>query len=477
MPVEFKNKYSIKRTSNTYVLWMCTLPLMAMVITSVLVGFSGILQYTFPLVSLATGLFLFQKGISLYLPFTYYIWFFSPLLSRIVEYQNGWTNPNFRLIILTPYLVTFISSITYIKCISRQYKSEGLPFFVALISIFYSVLIGVFRGNPISFIIERFLVWSSGIFLGFYIVENWKKYLEIKESIASTFAWSALIMGIYGVVQYSSPIPWDLFWLRSSENLLDCCGWPDPWSIRVWSTLNFPFTFAYSMSASLIVLFSGSGKLALFSTFFGLLSLLLSRVRGAWLGFTISMLFLLTQSRSSQTLRLASIFISIAFGFYMLISLGLFPEDIVSRLQTFSNISTDGSFNARADIYSELASRTLADIFGRGMGGKKIIDAGALDVISTLGWVGAIPFFSSVLLIFYRILGKGSSRLDIFLNSVRTIPVGLFITLPFSNSFLLLPGVLFWSFSGISIAGSIFSSFEKFSSGKVGEPFFDCQDE
>jgi len=49
--------------------------------------------------------------------------------------------------------------------------------------------------------------------------------------------------------------------LRNAEDLQLCCGWPEPLKIRVWSTLNYPFTFAYFMMAGLLLLLSSKEAL------------------------------------------------------------------------------------------------------------------------------------------------------------------------------------------------------------------------
>jgi hypothetical protein len=424
-----------------------------------LVKFSSLLQLIHPLGSLLIAIFLYSKDPCRYLSFSYWTWFISPLLARLVEYQNHWVNPDFRLIILSPYLVTIVSAIASIKYFDQPYRKIGLPFALAFSSILYAVFVSLVRGHPIVYTAERFLAWTPGIFLGFYILTSWRRYPEHKRSIEKTFFWATIIMAVYGIIQYVYPIPWDHFWLSNADNLKGCCGWPDPWSIRVWSTLNYPFTFAYSISACLLLLFGKTGKLNILATSLGLLVFLLSRVRGAWLGWGIGLMTLFLTSKSSSQIRLILVSISIVALLYPLISMGPFSSDLVARFTTLSEISQDGSFNARLSIYRNLIGSVIFDIAGRGIGGKKIIDAGFLDIISTLGWIGLIPYMAAVFLLLKKAFTISKLYLDDFTKASRAISFSVIFTLPFNNSLLLLPGTFFWSFLGFTLAGAMYNKY------------------
>ena len=444
---------SLKNVLRPLDAWSLILIFISLIFLLIAIKFSAILQYLFPSLSLIVGIFLFSKYPPYYLSFTMWIWFLSPLVSRIVEQQNGWVDPKFRLIILAPYLVTMVSSITFISYAPKSAKKDAFPYILALSGLVYALLIGTVRGFSMMNVIERFLSWCPGIFLGIHILATYHLFPEYKKNISNTFSWAVLVMGTYGIIQYLTPLQWDYFWLSNAENLQSCCGWPDPWSIRVWSTLNFPFTFAYSMIACLLVLFERRGNQTFLSLSVGIVAFLLSRVRGAWIGYTVGLLTIFTTAKQSQQLRLISTILVLILSLYPIVTATPLSDSVMSRLQTLTNASEDNSLAIRSQIYQDLLDEILPNLVGRGMGSPKIIDAGLLDFLGTLGWIGAMPVAIGILLIFYTVFYKANAGFDSFIGTSRAISLGIFITIPFNNPLLLLPGTLFWTFAAFAMAG------------------------
>lgn len=437
--------------------WIAILGLIITTAFFLLVGFSSILQILFPILSVTVAIFLYFRYPILYLGFNWWVWFISPFISRMVEYQNGWTNPEFRLIILTPYLTTLVTSISFFRYLPKNSKEDEFPFVLAFLATLYSLLIGLIKNISIFEVLERFLSWTIGIFLGFHLCVNWKDYPKYRRNTKNTFAWSAMVMGVYGIVQYIIPIKWDQFWLKNSENLLNCCGWPDPWNIRVWSTLNYPFTFAYSMQACLIVLLTSKGAFSSGSSLMGFMALLLSRVRGAWMGCLIGVVAFASSLKFRARIRLLIAISCVGLGLYFLSNIDQFSSAVITRLQTLSNVQGDRSLQVRSSIYTALFDEVVSEFIGRGMGSSKIIDAGILDVIATLGWLGCIPYIISVVLVFFSVFKSTKIELDSFVYAARSISLSILTTLPFNNSLMLLPGVLFWGFLGMAVAGRKYS--------------------
>ena len=425
-----------------------------------LIRFSGVLQVAFPVGAFLVGLFLYLRYPILYLGFNWWVWFLSPFISRLVEYQNGVTDQSFRLIILSPYLVTTCTAIGFFRHLPRLSKREGLPFLLAFVSLFYALLIGLAQGNSLVRVIQGVLSWIPGIFLGFHFLINWREYPVYRQNTQRVFYWGVLVMGIYGVVQYVVAPEWDTFWLTNAENLQLCCGWPEPFMIRVWSTLNYPFTFGYAMMACLLVLFSRQNEASVPAIVAGLLSFLLSQIRGAWLGFSIGLIIFLISLNSRLKLRLIITIVAIITVLVPLVSLTPLSDVIGTRILSISDIEGDGSAAERQEIYIMLFNRVVGEFIGTGMGGAGIIDAGLLDALSILGWFGLLFYMSGVGILFYSLFTYTEVRFDPFMNAARSIVVSIFVTFPFNNPMLLLPGLLFWGFGGIVIAAHKFHQYQ-----------------
>ncbi|PZV18482.1 MAG: glucose-6-phosphate isomerase [Leptolyngbya sp.] len=433
--------------------WIGILGFIIPVSLCLLIRFSSILQVVFPAGALTVGVFLYLRYPILYLGFNWWVWFLSPFISRLVEYQNGIINPGMRFIILTPYLVTMLTAVTFFKQLPRLHQQGGTPFILAFVSISYAFLMGIVKGNPIPQVIQGILSWLPGIFLGVHLMVNWQDYPKFQKNTQRVFVWAILIMGIYGIYQYLVAPEWDKFWLANAEDLQLCCGWPEPQQIRVWSTLNFPFTFAYAMMACLLISIGSRGSLILPSVVIGGLSFLLSQVRGAWIGWLIGMFSFWVTLKPNLKIRVIMIFLIIGVFLVPIVISTPLAEPIIVRLQSFSDTEGDTSANERQEIYAQLLNNVLSEFLGRGMGGKGIVDAGVLDIIATLGWLGLAPYLSGIVLISFTLYSYQEIRFDPFMNASRAILPSILITLPFNNALVLLPGILFWGFSGMTIAG------------------------
>ncbi len=58
---------------------------------------AGMLRLVFPVTAFLVGVFLYWKQPLLYLGFTWWLWFLTPLAARLVDYRVGWdhsTNVN-----------------------------------------------------------------------------------------------------------------------------------------------------------------------------------------------------------------------------------------------------------------------------------------------------------------------------------------------------------------------------------------------
>lgn len=454
MPKAPNSNYSF--SLNPPLAWILILGFSFLTASLILAKLSAYLNYIFPAGALFVAVFLYSRYPILYLGFNWWLWFLVPFIARLVEYQNGWTDPELRLIILTPYLTTLLTAESFFLKPKGLILKEGLPFTLALVAVFYALFIGFAKGYAALDIGKAFLSWSTGIFFGYYLLCQWKQYPGIKSNIQNTFYWAVLLMGAYGIYQYIVAPEWDKFWLKNAEDLQLCCGWPEPYEIRVWSTLNYPFTFAYAMMACLLVLFSNLQRRfeqTLPGIYFGLFAFLLSQVRGAWVGWLIGLMSFFVKVKSGVQLRLtANIIVISTITIPLILSSPEFME-IVSRLQTLLNIKDDHSANERLEIYASLSNRALTEFIGRGLGGEAIIDAGILDVTVTLGWVGLIFFIPSIILVFTIVLSPvGAASRDYFIAAAQAIPISIFATIPFNNPFVLLPNVLFWGFLGILIA-------------------------
>ncbi|GAB4523068.1 MAG: hypothetical protein Tsb0014_00260 [Pleurocapsa sp.] len=446
----------IPEQKNAWILIFC---LVFFVTVCIVFKISSILQILFPLSTFLVGIFLYQKHNTLYLGFTWWIWFLSPFIARIVEYQNGWANPSMRLIILSPYLVTGITGISFFRHIPKTYRKDGLPFILAFIGVIYAFFIGLIQKSSSLVVIEGFLSWMPAIFFGFHIIVNWRDYPEYKQMIQCTFCWGIFLMGIYGLIQYFNLPPWDKFWLDNAQEVRGSIGWNE---IRIWSTLNLPIAFTNAIVAGLLLLISNDkNKFSIPVSAIGFLCLLLARVRSSWMGFVVGLLTTVSFLKYRVQIKLLTTILILSLCIPPLVLIEPFYERIVPRLQTITNLQEDSSVNERLRRYSENGDSVLTNFLGSGLGTKQV-DTGVLAVIDTLGWLGTIPYMGGLLILLLNSFRFVEATFDPFISASRAISLSVLTMTLGNNMMIRFYGVILWGFLAITFASHKYYQHQKY---------------
>jgi hypothetical protein len=415
-------------------------------------GLSKFLNLLFPVGAVAVGLLLFFRAPLLYLAFTWWIWFLAPLVRRFADYRSSFTDPS--PILLTPFLVTLITLITVFQAIPRAKHQGSLPFMLALTGVLYGYLIGATQSSPISASL-KVLDWLSPVSFGLHLFVNWPEYPSYRQTTQRTFLWGVLITGAYGIFQFMVAPEWDRVWMLNLADRSTTFGLPQPFAIRVWSTMHGPLVFADVMMAGLLLLTSSTNPLGFPAIVVGYLSFLLSIVRTAWLGWMIGMLNLFVFLAPKFQMRLV-VLISIAFlSLVPLITIEPFSSVINARIQSLSELSNDRSALDRQNSYAELLGKALKNGLGDGIGGQNadfVFDSAILESFFTLGWFGGIFYFGGMVLLLVRLLGTFKKSRDVFSHSVSAIILGMIVQVPLGSGIRGLPGVILWGFLGIGLA-------------------------
>lgn len=429
-------------------------------------GLGSIMRYAFPLGSFVVGIFLYLRYPIFYVSFAWWIWFLSPLVTRMVDLDSGW-DPQ-RLMLVSPFLVSLLTFFTFVRHMPRGYHQGGLPFILAFVAVLYGFLIGAIKNPPLA-TIRAALDWFTPIFFGFHLFINWRDYPQLSRNIQRTFLWGTLVSGIYGVVQYLIAPMWDRFWI--TETGLVTNGTPEPLGIRVFSTMHSPLPFAVTMMAGLLLLFSTEGILRIPAAVAGYLSFLLSAVRTSWGGWFVGFIALTTSLKPRLQMRLIVAILVMSVCVLPLTTIEPFATVINNRVQTLTSLQKDESAQARTDIYGKQLNLALSEGLGRGLGGSwtvqdtgrvegMVFDSGILDMFFTLGWFGAIPYLSGMFLLLFTLL-KGHDRLDQFANTARAISFGIFSQLALGGVMLSLPGTIFWSFLAMYVAARKYYHYQR----------------
>lgn len=452
--------------------WTAILGFVVFSAVCILAGAGSILRIAFPAGAFAVAVFLYCRYPILYLGFTWWLWFLTPWVRRLVDYRSGWTEPS--TVLLAPFLATLVTLVTFLRYFPKSYRRDGLPFVLALAGVVYAVFIGIINSKyglspkvievispggdgfsyTLSSVIVRALDWLIPILFSFHLFINWQDYPEYRQNIQRTFRWGVLVMGLYGIVQFLLAPEWDKFWLINViKGGSTAFGLPVPLGIRVFSTMNSPGPFAITLMAGLVLLLADRGIVRFFAAGAGYLTFLLTLVRSAWGAWLLNVLIFSSSLKPRLQMRLIITILVVSMCAFPLVTMEPFSRVIAKRTQTLTNIQEDGSFQARSHAFGRGFDAALFDPIGSGVG-LPGVDSGFVDILFALGWLGVIPYFSGLFLLVFKMLQGAARHFDPFVSAASAISIGQIVQLVFGNGLTGISGILIWCFLSLSLAGN-----------------------
>jgi len=441
--------------------WMAIAGFVLLTVVCYFAGATAALRLIYPVTALAVAIFLYLRHPILYISFTWWIWFLTPLATRLVDYRVGW-DPS-RQMLIAPYLVVFVTIATFFRHFPSAARQGGLPFVLAFIGVFYGFLIGLIYNPPIP-VARGLMDWLSPIIFAFHLFINWRDYPSYRQNFQRTFLWCVLILGTYGVYQFVVAPEWDRYWLIQSK-LFMSSGKPVPFGMRVWSTLHSVGPFGSVMQAGLLLLFTSSGNLIFPASAVGYLSFLLTQARTNWGGWLFGIIMIMGSVKAQIQMRLIIIILVMAICVVPLTTIEPISGVLAARLETFSNLQEDGSFKDRSGSYDKNLGLALSNGLGNGLGNiwkvnektgqieVVVIDSGILDMFFTLGWFGAIFYMGGLILLIISVSSYGEGRFDSFVSAARAIGISSSAQLVIGSGMLSVAGMILWGFLAMAMAG------------------------
>jgi hypothetical protein len=412
------------------------------------------LRLAVPVLATLIGFVLYRHRPVLFLEYALWSWFLSPLLRRLIDWRFGFAEPNF--VLLTPMLISGLGGIALLPSRRNSVRPPAV-FVLCGAAILYGFAVGILT-NPSLEIFFGLVNWLCPMLLGFHLYSAWPLYEQHCFAIYKTFAWCALVLGLYGVYQFFFPPAWDRYWLESIMATSQSFGLPEPLQIRVWSSVNAPGPFANVMLVSLLLFFVVRSPLKLPAAIAGYLSFLLTVVRTAWLSWILGFLWLLKSSSPRVIARVIISLLVLLACLLPLINDSRLTPMLSDRINTFSDLRHDESYEARVDMYRILLHDAIHHPFGNGLKNLEVshgmaVDSGILVLLFSLGWTGAVLFLLGVFSLFFA----GQHRLecgDPFLRVAKAILIALFAQIVGGSVFVSVTGALFWVFAAMYLAGN-----------------------
>ncbi|MBK8176023.1 MAG: O-antigen ligase family protein [Rhodospirillales bacterium] len=427
----------------------------------------GVVRLLYPVAAISLAGALFFTNRAQYVAFVIWLFMITPFVRRVVDYQAGWIEAN--PVTLASILAAAISLIVLIKKLPVLYRISYIPFILILIACLYGFFVGCILSGPVPAAYDL-LLWIVPIAFGFGIASDWKNFPDYRDAIFKTFLWGGAIMGAYGVYQYFFLPAWDAAWMRSTT--ITSIGYPFPMRVRVFSTMNSPTAYGAITMPSLVIILVTSGILRYLTAVCALGGFVLCIVRTAWLGWMISVAFLVFKLRGTRRAKLVFGLFAIAVICLPVLTTGSIGEKFAERLSTFNDLEGDKSYVARSELYHTLTERALTNVWGTGTGAVGIatklnsatttvtfnIDSGLLFVPYTLGWPGAILILIGISALMLRPPGIIDRENESVVQAATGICVAMIAMMASYNSMYGVGGMVFWSFMGLRLCARQWSA-------------------
>jgi O-Antigen ligase. len=423
-----------------------------------LTGQAGILRFVFPLLSVGVGGFLLWRSKPLYVGYVMWLWFLTPFIARIVDFQGGWTPAN--PVEIAPYMNAALSGLPLLASIHRLATWRKLPYVCALVAVLYGFILGVVY-LPLFNVFRALVNWLVPVLFGLYIYENGEYYVEFRRVISKAFLLGTLILGIYGAYQFFVLPDWDRAWMLNVR--MNSFGEIEAMKTRAFSTMNAPAIYAAVTATGLLLLFNLRGKMRLLAIASGFVGLVLTLSRASWLSLAVGCAYLVIFLSMRERYRLM---LGALSCFAILLSVAQIPavHDIIwQRVETFTQPGQDVSYSARVEGHDVALRQIAEEPWGEGIGSTDTLhntegdddiigphDSTLLEILYSLGWIGTLIYGVGMFLLAVRLFRAG--RGDYFALAAKAILIGLFAQALLNSILLGVLGFMVWTFASMCLA-------------------------
>lgn len=421
---------------------------------------AGIARLAYAAGALAVGLYLVRLHPPAYVGFVLWLWMLTAFVRRLADLSAGWQEPS--VVLLTPYLVTLLSVVPFVEATIRRQRAVGYR--PAGLAMFGLAAAGTMTGLPLGFMsgpqgaLLEALNYFTPLALGFYIAMANEWAPEIEERVIATFRMAALVTGLYGIYQFTAAPVWDTSWMVNSEMVT--IGRPEPFGIRVFSTMHSPGVLGVFIAMALILWVARPTVAGIPAAAAASITLLLSQVRSAWLAFIVGAVLVVTTLRPAQQLKAMLLAVLALAMMGTLLVTPEMSEMVDQRMKTFEQIDEDTSGLARVmghEVALELVTRRP---LGMGIGQTdatiesyvSMRDSTIIAGLVQFGLIGALLYFSGLAMVLVHVwryyrraeTADGAALACAGLGLLAISSLGVMSAGPM--------GICFWMVAGLAVA-------------------------
>ena len=416
----------------------------------------------YPVANFLLAGYLFSRRSPWYAAHCLLVFCFMSFARRLIDDQAGFDASNPAL--LTPYLCGIYTVITFFEYWSRPQPRKFGPFLVLMACIAYGTALALLDGRFRSSIVDV-LKWSVGPLFAVYLLANRDGIPGLRRIFEQTLIVAAVAMSLYGVWQFVSPSSWDANWVRGVAELgFNSIGQPEPFQLRVFSTMNSPGAFGAILSAGILVALKRRLAVCLLCVAPMLVGLALCQYRSLWAATALAIV--LVAVSPSAGIRRTNILALFLAGL-ALASTALSPQirdAVVERASTLTELEGDESLRKRLEQYGEVIEHDNL-IIGDGLAingaSRRLdnrapveIDGALIEIYRAMGvFVGTAFILSIALLVAGLFRAAPAAGSHIYYD--RAIVLALFVLLPIGTVHVGEIGFCAWNFLGFGLAARV----------------------
>lgn len=323
----------------------------------------------------AVGWYAWRQGPAMHLQAALILFAFAPFVRRIVDLSAGFDQ--LGLMLIGPLLAILVPVLSLPRLLETHDLSARLiwPLGTVAVCVVYAAMLSMAQADWNN-AASGTLKWLAPLLYAAVLMLSSDRR-ELIEAATSAFLVILPVTGVYAVYQYVDPPEWDRYWMQLAPIL--SIGQPLPYSVRSFSTMNSPASYASFTAVGLfLVAFSRTRWPALLLALPAGLGLLLSLYRTAWISLALGILFCLLFAQTRR--RAAVILVGIGVALLLAATLTPFGDVVVERLSTLGEGIQDGSAQERLEEFVTLWKLPDSSLFGVGFTITDVGSAGAMPV-------------------------------------------------------------------------------------------------
>ena len=390
---------------------------------------------------------------------TLWFWSLSAFVRRIIDYNSSFDPVNFVLaapIVMTLFMVPdILTSRELLRC------RESLLGLFPLLTTAWGACVNLVQGDLVP-VIAASADWLGPVIYFYYVLAHWRRIGDMARLLPVFLAINGALMAGYGIYQFFDPPVWDVYWAIESQ--INSIGYPKPYLIRVFGTLNTPGPLAFWVGTLILLMLHFRTRVTGFLLPALVLLLLLTLIRSVLVSTVLGLLLAAFLGRASTFKMLGVIIFAVVLGASTGSALDPDLANLLSRrLTSFGNISDDDSALDRERLYRRAPEALDANPLGIGIGGigrgavagqnsdLVTVDSGLIAMPLTLGWVAGFLYLAGTgWTLVQTVLTARQTRSGAAL-SLSLAAVGVGLNIPFLP-LIGFNGVLMWLCASATLA-------------------------